>query len=60
MSKKMRLKVEDLKIQSFVTTLQKDEKVTLKGGVIPIGESGTGCGSEIGCGSLNRFTCEEV
>lgn len=32
MGKKIKLNLEDLKVQSFVTSLNKDEKIVLKGG----------------------------
>jgi hypothetical protein len=35
MSKKMKLDVNDLKVQSFVTTLEKEEKKEIKGGIWP-------------------------
>ncbi len=44
--KKTRLKLEDLKVQSFVTSLNDDEKMKLKGGL----ENTAGCSNECGGG----------
>lgn len=41
MAKKMKLNLEDLKVQSFVTSLKKDEKDELKGGKPPVPDTFT-------------------
>lgn len=51
MAKKMKLKLEDLKVHSFVTTLNKHEEVKLKGGLPPLPESG---------GEGNSFYCSAI
>lgn len=46
MAKKMKLNLEDLKVQSFVTSLKNDEKIALKGGKPPVPETYQLCASD--------------
>ena len=49
MAKKMKLKLEDLKVESFVTELEKDDSKKVNGGAPPTGwctiPVGLGCGT---------------
>jgi hypothetical protein len=47
--KKMRLKLEDLKIQSFVTTLSDAERQKIKGGAPIISNNGDPCDTYPAC-----------
>ena len=59
MRKKSRLKLEDLKVQSFVTSLDEEEKKTVKAGFLP-SFGGTLCGYKTICDNTFIFRCKKA